>query len=92
MSYVLEAAIHVPVTLALLCFAVLQFPLEYQRNFLTAREFVLAHRPQGGFYAPFWGEHINSVQTDPEVLVALILWSADTRDQVSELFDRGTEQ
>lgn len=85
MSHTLEAAILVPVTLSLLCFAVLQFPLEYQKGSQTAVEAAYVHREHNLLYEPVKGEFLSGVRTSPDRLVQFILQAADAAGQLKDL-------
>ncbi len=85
MSYSLEATIHVPLCLVLLCLAVLQFPLEYSRQVAIGKESVVLHRQSEEVYEALSGDYVSGIRTRPEKLVDMILWTGDTIDSLTEL-------
>ena len=78
MAYSLEAAMHIPLCLVLLSFAVMQFPAECRRGLETAGTFVLGQEDRRKITEKREMNDLLFFTSRPERMIEIILWGADS--------------
>lgn len=89
MSTVLEASIHVPLTLILISLSILHFPIEYGKIAIISRTHVETRRIESAIYESYETAYVSLVKTNPQKLIELILWADD---QITSIHHRIKER
>lgn len=85
MTYSLEAAFHIPLSLILTAALVLQFPLEYGKCRRFAVSVLRQSAPSSLIYEAGSDHYAAVVNTRPEKLTELILWGADLGTDLNDI-------